>query len=77
MFVARLLGLAEAELQCHVAPSTVHHVQLSVDAARHAALAALPLPELTPAALQALRRDALEARSRITWQRSSAEPAAR
>jgi len=75
MFVARLLGLSQSELQCHVAPSTVHHAQLSVDPARHAELAALPLPELTPAALEGLRREALEARSRVTWQRSAAEPA--
>jgi hypothetical protein len=72
MFVARLLGLTQAELQCHVAPSTVHHAQLSLDPARHAALAALPLPELTPPALEALRREALEARGRVTWQRASA-----
>ena len=76
MFVAKLLGLAQPELQCHVAPSTVHHIQLELDPARHAALAALPLPELSPRALQALRREALEARSRVTWQRTGAESAA-
>jgi hypothetical protein len=74
MFVAKLLGLSQAELQCHVAPCTVHHARLSLDPARHAELAALPRPELTPAALKALRREALEARGRATWQRSAAEP---
>lgn len=73
MFVAKLLGLAQSGLQCHVAPSTVHHVQLELDPAAHAALAALPIPELSPAALDALRREALEARSRVTWQRRRAE----
>lgn len=75
MFVAKLLGLTQSELQCHVAPSTVHHVQLEVDPAGHSALAALPIPELTPRALEALRREALEARSRVDWRRPSADPA--
>lgn len=75
MFVAKLLGLAQAGLQCHISASTVHHVELEVDATAHTALAALPLPELTPPALAALRREALEARSSVTWQRPSAEPA--
>jgi hypothetical protein len=75
LFVAKLLGLTPAELRCSVAASTVHHAELSLDAARHAALAARPVPELGPAALAALRRGALEARGRVTWQRPSAEPA--
>jgi hypothetical protein len=70
MFVTKLLGLAQPELQCHVAPSTVHHAQLEVDPARHAELAALPIPELTPPALEALRREALEARGRVSWRRA-------
>jgi len=75
LLVAKLLGLAPAELSCSVAASTVHHAELSLDADRHAALAALPVPELGPATLTALRRGALEARGRVTWQRPSVEPA--
>jgi hypothetical protein len=71
MLVTKLLGLTDAGLQCHVAASTVHHAALSVDAERHAALAALPIPRLTPAALMALRREALEARGSVSWQRTT------
>jgi hypothetical protein len=75
MFVAKLLGLAQAELECFISASTVHHAELSLDAARHAALAAAPIPTLTPAALADLRRDALEARSSVNWQPASVAPA--
>ena len=74
-FAAKLLGLPHAELQCHVGSSTVHHAELSLDAARHAAVAALPVPELTRADLPALRREALEARRGVTWQGPSVEQA--
>jgi hypothetical protein len=74
MVVAKLLGLTPSELQCHIGASTVHHAALAVDAPRHAELAAQPLPELTPAALATLRREALEARNSVTWQRQVDEP---
>jgi hypothetical protein len=73
MFVTKRLGLQQAGLQCCVEASTVHHAELSVDAARHAQLAAEPIPELTPAALPDLHREALEARDRVTWARPNIE----
>lgn len=68
LFVAKLLGLPLAESCCEVAASTVHHVELSVDAARHAELAAATVLDVSAMDLSALRREALESRALVSWQ---------
>lgn len=72
LFVAKLLALPLPQLRFEVAESTVHHAELSVDAERHAALAAIPVLDLASADLAALRRQALETRASIAWQRMPA-----
>jgi hypothetical protein len=68
LFVAKLLGLPLAELRCEVAASRVHHIELSVDAGRHAALAAAALLDMSGIDLPALRREVLESRALVSWQ---------
>lgn len=65
LFVAKLLGFSPSDLRCEVAPSTVHHAEVVLDAAQHAALAAAPAREVSREELAELRREILEARLRV------------
>jgi hypothetical protein len=67
IYVAKLLGLPFAELRCEVAESTVHHAELSLDAAEHVALVAAPVPDVSLIDITALRREALATKAQIAW----------
>jgi hypothetical protein len=70
LLVAKLLSLPREGLSCQITESTVHHAEVALDAARHAAIAAAPVLAPLPAELAALRREALNARASIAWDRS-------
>lgn len=69
LYLAKLLGLPLARLRCSVADTTVHHAELSLDADEHAALATAPVLDVSSDDIAALRREALDARARVEWQR--------
>jgi hypothetical protein len=70
LLVAKLLGLPRDGLSCQITDSTVHCAEMALDATRHAALSAAPVLAPRPAELAAVRREALEARASIAWNRS-------
>jgi hypothetical protein len=70
LLVAKLLGLPREGLSCQITESTVHHAELALDAARHAAIAAAPVLAPLPAELAELRQEALNARASVAWERS-------
>lgn len=72
IYAAKLLDFPIADLRCEVTESTVHHAELSLDAAEHAALAAAPVPDVSLIDITALRREALATRARIAWQHGPA-----
>lgn len=60
-FAAKLFGLPLDRMVFAVAPSTVHHGEVTLDAEEHAAVAAAPVPEVSASNATELKRAAMDA----------------
>jgi len=66
-FAAKLFGLPLDRMAFAVAPSTVHHGEVMLDADEHAAVAAAPVPEVSASNATELKRAAMDAP--LEWKR--------
>ena len=69
LFVAQRMGLPLERMRFEIAPSTVHHCEVRLTRAEHETIAGSRMRDVSVGEIDALRREAFEARSQVEWKR--------
>lgn len=69
LLTARLIGVPYERLALGIGRSTVHHAEVDLSEAEHAALRERSVPEVSAADVDALRKELIDVADRLEWAR--------